>query len=731
MPTDLDPARQLLASAITSHRSGDFASAECRYLQLLKLEPENFDANHSFGILRAQQGRNTEALSLIGRAVGVNPNSAMALQSQGNVLHAIGRHNDALASYEKSLSIAPASATSWSNRGNALLALKRFQEALESYEKALSLAAEDPVLLNNQATALVALRRPEQAVQIIQQVLAKQPSLAEAHNNLGNALKELKRVDEALASYARAVELRPNYAKALSNGGLVLFEAGRLDEALTYFDRALAASPHYAEALNGRGNTLLFLERFDEAIRDYEAALVAQPDHPWAPNGLADAALKACDWPRTNKIRHDLELHIVDSRSVINPFTLLGYRDEPQLQLECAQTFLRDRIPQLPKPLEISAARAGDRIRIAYLSADFRTHPVASLIAELLERHDRSRFDILGFSFGKDDRSDMRARLMNAVDEFHDVRSNSDLEVAELLRDEHIDIAVDLTGYTHDARPGILAHRPAPVQACYLGFPATTAAPFIDYIIADKTVLPFSEQRFYSEQIVHLPDSYMATDSSRRISDETPTRQQLGLPEQGFVFCCFNSNYKITYPLFEIWMRLLHAVDSSVLWLAQANPTAANNLISAAQRHGIAPDRLIFAPRVPRPEDHLARYRAADLFLDTLPFNAHTTAGDALWAGLPLLTCQGGSFCGRVASSLLLAVGLPELVTNDLAQYEETGRKLANNPPLLPALRARLQRDLTSSALFDGARFRGNLESAYTTMWKHYKEGHAPRGFAV
>jgi protein O-GlcNAc transferase len=721
---------ELFGEAKSAHRAGNIALAEARYLQVLQLEPEHFEAQHWLGVLRAQQGRNDEALVLIASALKADSASAVAHLNYGNILHALGRDEEALASYDKSLAISPESALALSNRGNVLMALKRFEEALDSQDRALAIKPDDIATLNNRATVLVALRRPEHALIDVDRVLAAQPRLAEAFNNRGNALKELKRFDEALSNYARAIELRPSYAKAFSNRGLLLFELGRLEEALANFDKALAISPNYADALNSRGNTLLFLERFEEATRDYEQALAIQPDHPWVPNGLADAVCKSCDWPRAGKIGHDLELHIIDAKSVINPFTLLAYRGEPQLQLECAQAFLQNRIPLLPEPLAHPASGRFDRIRLAYLSADFRLHPVASLIAELLESHDRTRFEILGFSFGKDDGSAMRTRLISALDQFHDVRSSSDREAAELIRDLDVDIAVDITGYTHDARPGILSYRPAPIQVSYLGFPATTGSPCVDYVIADKTVLPFDKQPFYTEKIVHLPDCYMATDSTRQIAEST-SRREAGLPEHGFVFCCFNSSYKITAPIFKIWMRLLQATEGSVIWLAEANLAATKNLQSAAKANGIDAGRLVFAPRVPQPEHHLARYRLADLFLDTLPFNAHTTAADALWAGLPLLTCRGTSFCGRVAASLLFAVGLPELVTTTLEDYETTARILASDPSLLREYRSRLERNRLSFPLFDSARFRRNIEAAYIRMWERHLHGQEPHGFAV
>jgi predicted O-linked N-acetylglucosamine transferase (SPINDLY family) len=306
-----------------------------------------------------------------------------------------------------------------------------------------------------------------------------------------------------------------------------------------------------------------------------------------------------------------------------------------------------------------------EKVRIAYLSADFRRHPVASLIAELIERHDRTRFEVLGVSFGADDKSDMRARLVKSFDQFHDVRLQADGEVAKLLSELQVDIAVDLMGHTQDARPDVLAYRPAPIQINYLGYPGTMGAPFIDYGIADQLVLPFDQQGFYTEQIVQLPECYQVNDSQRRIADRTPTRREAGLPEEGFVFCCFNNNYKITVPVSDVWMRLVQAVNGSVLWLLMDNAGAQGNLRKEAAARGIDPARLVFAGRLP-PEDHLARHRLADLFLDTLPYNAHTTASDALWAGLPLVSCRGETFAGRVSASLLDAIGLPELVTGSL-----------------------------------------------------------------
>ena len=404
--------------------------------------------------------------------------------------------------------------------------------------------------------------------------------------------------------------------------------------------------------------------------------------------------------------------------------------NDQALLRQCAQNFIKNKIGNFPFPLWQGEVWHNDRIKIAYLSADFRQHPVAYLMAELLERHDRGRFEIIGLSFGPDDRSEMRARLVAAFDQFLDVRAKSDAEVARLLCELKVDIAIDLQGYTRDCRPRILAHRPAPIQVNYLGFPGTMGAEFIDYIIADETVVPFEHQPFYAEKIVHLPDCYQVNDTKRKIAEWMPTRQEVELPEEGCAFCCFNNNWKITPEVFGVWMRLLHAVEGSVLWLFGDNESAERNLRKEAQARGIDPARLVFAGRLPL-EDHLARHRLADLFLDTLPYNAHTTASDALWIGLPVVTRLGGSFAGRVAASLLNAIGLPELVTHSIEDYEALALRLAKDPSLLEGYRNRLATNRLTHPLFDTDRFRRHIEAAYLQMWEIWQRGEQPRSFAV
>jgi len=725
---DCFDALRLTALVYTRQRRFDEALAS--YDRVLVVRPHDAEAFNNRGNILKELKRFDEALASYDRALALRPDFVEALYNRGNTLLQFKRFDEALASYDRTLVLRPHFAEALYNRGNTLKQLKRFDEALTSFDRAVALRPDFAEAFNNRGNTLQELKRFDEALSSYDRALALRPDFAGALYNRGATLHELKRLDEALASYDRTLALRPDYTEALNNRGNVLKELNRFAEALASYDRALALRPDYTEALNNRGNVLKDLKRFDEALTSYEQALVIEPNHLHAFDGTADTALKICDWAKTAEIAGKLNAHVAERASIIAPFVLLGYSSDAALHLKCAQSYIADRIPALPRPLWNGAIWRHDKIKIAYLSADFRLHATAFLIAELLEFHNRSRFEVVGLSFGTDDNSDIRADLIKSFDQFHDVRFKSDLDAAKLVHELKIDIAVDLKGYTQDARPGILAHRPAPVQVNYLGFPGTMGADFIDYVIADKIVLPFDQQPYYTEKIVHLPDCYQVNDTKRRIAGDKPTRLQAGLPESGFVFCCFNDNYKITPPIFDVWMRLLRLVDGSVLWLLSDNASAEQNLRKQAAGRGIDPSRLVFAKRIPL-KNHLPRHHLADLFLDTIPYNAHTTASDALWMGLPLVTCQGKAFAGRVAASLLNAVGLPELVTHSLAEYEALAFKLATEGSLLQSIRQKLARNKESYPLFDTKRFRSHLEAAYTTMWKIYQRGESPRSFDV
>jgi predicted O-linked N-acetylglucosamine transferase (SPINDLY family) len=722
-------APDLITKAITLHQRGDTANAEQLYVKILAGDPHHFDALHMLGVIRIHQGRNTEAVELIGSALQKIDNDARAWSNYGVALNNLKAHEQALTCYEKAIALSRDFPEALNNHGNTLNQLGRSAEAIKSYDRAVKARPDYAEAYFNRGNAYLSLNDDQRAISDFDKALEITPARAEIWNNRGNALGDLNRWEEALKSYDKALALRPDYADALNNRGHLLFKMQRLDEALINYNKALFFQPDQVEALNNRGNALKDLRRNEEAIADFEKALTLAPDHRLAFGGLADAALKICDWPRMAKIAAELPRRIFEQKAQVPPLALIGYSSDPALQLECAKINMERTGPTQAdrtwKPRE-----RHDKIRIGYLSGDFHRHATAFLMAELFELHDRSRFEVIGISYGPPDASDMRARLLAAFDQFHDVLGKSDAEAASLVSDLNVDIAIDLKGWTRDCRPGILAFRPAPIQVSYLGYPGTTGATFIDYVIADPIVLPSDQQPFWTEKIVHLPDCYQVNDSKRAIAERTPSRQQAGLPEDAFVFCSFNNTWKVTAEVFDVWMRLLAAVPGSVLWVLRDNAIVENNLRREAAARGIDASRLVFAENLPL-ADHLARHRLADLFVDTLPVNAHTTASDALWAGLPLVTCCGQAFASRVAASLLHAVGLAELVTHDLAQYEQTALRIARDPALLASLRKRLRSNRATCPLFDIQRSRRHIEAAYTTMWQLFLDKQSPRSFSV
>ncbi len=728
------------------------------------MQPNNFDSLHLLGVIYHQRGAHAEAVRQIDVALKVNSKHALAHGNRGNALKELRRPHEALASLDRALVLKPDYAEAFNNRGVVLQELKRGEEALASYEKAIAIKPDYAEAFFNRGIVLKELKRPDEASASYEKAIALKPDFAEAFTNLGNMLKQLKRFEDALASYDRALALKPNIAEALSNRGVTLQELKRfnealasydraltvkpdfaealsnrgvtlqelkqLSEALASYDRALAVTPDYAEALNNRGDVLKTLKRYEEAIVDFERTLSIDPDFEYTKGSLLYSKMQCCDWGSyaydVEGLRRDLKC----GKRVCAPFALLCLCESASDQLLCCKIWARDKCTARPAQIDSNRRLSREKIRIAYISADYQQHATAYLMAELIERHDRSRFEIIGISFGLDDKSEMRKRLVATFDQFYDVREKSDEEVAKCLRDLQVDIAIDLKGYTQDSRPGILAHRPAPIQAGYLGFPGTMGTEFIDYIIADRMVAPFEHQPFYTEKIVHLPDCYQVNDTKRTIAERTPTRREAGLPETGFVFCCFNNNWKITPDVFSVWMRLLRLVDGSVLWLLRDNAAAEANLRKEATARGVDPSRLVFAGRLPL-DEHLARHRVADLFLDTLPVNAHTTASDALWAGLPVITRLGEAFAGRVAASLLNAIGLPELVTHSIEEYETLALRLASDSKLLEGYRNRLATNRLTHPLFDTDRFRRHIEAAYLQMWEIWQRGEQPRSFAV
>jgi protein O-GlcNAc transferase len=589
-------------------------------------------------------------------------------------------------------------------------------------------APEQPAELLRRGQEFAAQGLTQEALDAFDRGLALAPKDPDLHLNRGNALHALGRPQEALAAYDRVLELAPDYAGAAYNQGLVLRSLGSHDDAVAALDVALAIRPDFPDALNTRAVALTEKGKYADALSAFERLASLAPAYPDVLGNIAYTAAQIGDWSARERVLPSIEAAVERRSPVVAPFVLLGITAEAGAQLANARSFVNARHPAQAAVWE--GERYGhDRIRVAYLSADFRDHAVSYLMAGVLERHDRDRFEIAGISWGAPDAGPMRARLVCAFDHFVDVRLRSDAEVARSLREAEVDIAVDLMGHTGGSRPGIFAQRPAPVQVGYLGYPGTTGASYVDYILADRFVIPEAQRRHYSESVVYLPDSFQANDDRRPAAASAPTRGEARIPPDAFVYCSFNNGYKINRAMFDVWMRILRAVDNGVLWLHASNEALADNLRGAARDRNVDPARLILADKVGYAE-HLARLSLADVFLDTLPFNGGTTASDALWSGVPVLTCAGNAFAARMAGSLLTACGLPELVTHTLTDYEDLAIALGRDAASVAAKRQRLGSARTAP-LFDTDRFRRHLEAAYATMIERAQRGESPCDFAV
>jgi len=752
----------LLQDALALRRAGKLSEAAELYGAVLRSEPKHFEALHALGILHYQGGRLEEAARLIGEASNVNPKAAdaaynhacllqrlnrseealvsfdralaikpdylEALVNRGGALWALKRYDEALANSDSVIHLKPTFAEAWNNRGSVLQILDRFDEALEAYDRALALKVNYTDAWKNRCALLTILKRHDAALEAADKALAYAPNDSDLCGRRADLLALLDRTEEAAAAYEKYLVLKRDDAAAWYARGFALQMLNRKPEALSCFDKAVELAPDNRDWRTSRANMLFQVERFEAAARDYEI-LLEDPSAPvWVRGYLTICRLHCCDWRFLGKERPKIAAALEAGQFVVDPTGNAFISDSLVEQLRCARIWSAERYPEAA-PLWTGERYRHDKIRIAYLSADFRAHATAFLMAGVFDHHDKDRFETTAISYSADDKSPMRARLVGAFDHFIDVRTKSDAEVAHLLREREIDVAIDLKGYTAEGRPGILSHRPAPVSAHYLGFPGTMGVGYVDYLIADPIVIPPEHRAFYTEQIAYLPDTYQCNDRRRRPAERIPTHFEAGLPP-GFVFCCFNNNHKIAPEIFEIWMRLLRGVEGSVLWLLQDNAAVAGNLKREARARGIAPERLIFAGRTD-PAGHLARHSLADLFLDTLPYNAHTTASDALWAGLPLVTVLGSTFAGRVAGSLLHAAGLPELVTHSLADYESLALKLAREPSTLASVKAKLRSNRDACPLFDTERITRNLETAYTMMWERYQRGLGPATFQV
>jgi protein O-GlcNAc transferase len=670
--------------------------------------------------LLADLGRHGEALRGIDKLLEIKPSSAEALVGRGNILFELKRYHDALDAYDRACASNAALPEAWLGRGNALNELSQYDTSLAAYDRALALNSQLVGAVLGRGNVLNALKRYADALLAYDKALAAMPNLAEAWLNRGNVLNNVHRHHDALAAFDRALALRPDLAEAWLGRGNVFLFLKRYADAISSYDKALVIRPDLLEAHLGRGNVFALSKRHWEAAKAYAAVLKTEPQHPFTKGLLLHQKMLHCDWSGFNSSVDDIEKDVAAGKLSVEPFILQSVSDSPEMLQHCNELYCQAKYPTNINAGLRRSAVDHQKIRVGYFSGEFREQATSHLIVGALEQHDTSRFEIYGFDNGWDDGSEIRRRINAAVHEMIEIRRLGDSSALATVQEKQIDIMVNLNGYFGEQRMQLFPHRMAPIQVNYLGFPGTLGANYIDYIIADRLVIPEHHKSFYDEKVVYLPNCYQANDSKRKIAAGAPNRLECGLPANGFVFCCFNNCYKILPDMFDRWMRTLSQVDGSVLWLLSTNQEAMSNLCREAAARNIDPRRLVFAKHVP-PADHLARHALADLFLDTLPCNAHTTASDALWAGLPLLTCMGGAFSGRVAASLLNTIGLPELVTTTREDYERTAVELASSPEKLALVRAKLASNRSSAPLFDTKLFTQHLETAYRAMIDRYR----------
>lgn len=724
-------AWQNLALVLAEQRRLDEAIEACR--QCLALAPNDAKAHAILGnLLHAARGMD-EAVEAYGQSLALKPDQPKVLVKLGELLVQTGKIAEAMTLCHRALALDPGCAEAQGLEQHVLAATGKIDAAEVMIEARTGDPAEQARLYDELASFLRSQKRFKEAIPIERRALACMPDKAEYHFNLAAALDGACEDQAALSAYQTGLAIAPDHAVAYKNVGSLLRKMGKHAGAITAYEHAAKLDPRLADAHYNLATTYKLLSRFEEARDAFRSAIEAAPDALTHRFEMNDLKRTICDWDGIDAEEDRcLEMLRTTARGGVAPFLLISMPSTRADQLECARRFVTYKTP--PDDLKFRSypgVRDGARrIRIGYLSSDFVTHATAMLFAEVLERTDRGRFELFGYCYSQDDGSDLRRRIIDGFDYFTVVKGMTDLDAAKKIHADGVDILVDLKGYTRDARTDILGFKPAPIQVNYLGYPGTMGADFIDYVIADAVIAPMQHQEHYAERIVHLPNCYQPNDRQRRISDEPMTRRMFGLPDDAFVFCSFNNTYKLNAQVFDVWMRLLSNVPGSVLWILASDEGCRSNLRREAEARGVNPARLVFAGKMPI-ERHLARHRLADLFLDTLPCNAHTTASDALWAGLPVLTALGETFSGRVAASLLTAMDLPELIAGSLDDYERIALALAGDRSFLERVRRKIAQGCAASPLFDTDRYTRNLERAYQTMVDIMRSGEAPRPFAV
>jgi predicted O-linked N-acetylglucosamine transferase (SPINDLY family) len=735
---------QVLQQAVDAHKAGQLQEAYRLYAAILKVQPKHPDANHNTGLLTVGFGKIELALPFFKAALEANPSIAqfwysyiVALIKMDRLINAKALLDQAkrkgikgadfdqleqkLNKATKALAIRPGNAGAYYNMGIVLQDQGKLKEAIEAYKKALAIKPDYADAYYNMGIVLQDQSKLEEAIETYIKVLSIKPDYVGAYSNMGNAFKDQGKLEEAIEAYKKALSIKPYYADAFYNMGTVLQDQGKLKEAIEAYKKSLAIKPSNARAYYNMGIALKEQNKLEKAIDAYSKALAIKPDHEAARTQKLLQQARICSW---DGIAKDVNLipELGTSKKHVSPFALLSLEDSPERHLTRSKIYASANFLQKTLPPRNRPSKRPKRIRIGYFSTDFKKHPVAYLIVKVLEQHNRDKFEVFGYSVYGSSSCVMRERLEKSFDSFADVESMSDRNIALQARQDEIDIAIDLTGYTKNARTGIFAYRAAPIQISYLGYPGSMGAEFIDYIVADQYLIPPESQKYFSEKQIYLPDVYVPTDNTLPFSNEPSSRLDLGLPDSGFVFCAINNSYKVNQRVFDIWMRLLKSVDDSVLWLLETNKIMKANLEKEAIKRGVTSDRLVFAKNVSH-EKYLSQFYQADLFLDTFPYNAGATATNALWAGLPIVTKSGQSYTARMAGSMLNAIGCPELITQTEKDYEALILELATNPTKLIEIKEKLAINRSTQPLFNTELYTKYLENGFQQAYQNYFDG--------
>ncbi len=624
-----------------------------------------------------KKGKIQEAIDLYSKLVEKNDDNSQILFLIGTAYVQISAIQKGINYLKKSLALKPDNASAHSNLGNAYKYLKQHDEAISCYDKAIQL----------------------------------NPNHADSFSNRGIVFLEMRRPDEALENFDKAIKINPNHLFAQSNKGIALKDLNRYDEAIICYDKAIQVNPDFEEPYNNKGNIFKNLKQYDEALKNYQKVIQLNPNYDYILGKILHFKMFLCDWSNFNLLKEKIKKALDKKSKVIEPFSFLGIEDNLSFSKLISEIFVEDKLKKIYENKSLKKYNH-KKPKIGYISGDFRDHPVLHLMMDVFKNHDHSKFDVYGFSFGSNKNDKWRNEVKNFFLQFKDIDKISDKDVINLIQDLEIDILIDLTGYTGNPRSRIFSHRVAPIQINYLGYPGTTGLECMDYIIADETIIKEDDFKFYSEKVIYLPNCYQANMNRKEISNKEFKREDFGLPENGIVYCSFNNNYKITPDMFDVWMNIIKKVNNSVLWVLRSNKTAENNLKKEAKNRGIDPDRIIFASFLPN-DEHLKRISFADLFLDTFPYNAHTTASDAVRMGVPIVTLIGNSFASRVGASILSSIEMKELITSTKKDYENLAIELGLKQEKLNKIKGRLRVSVENSSLFDSLKFTRNLENLY------------------